>query len=236
MNTHKTTEFKTGLYNKRHDGGGNLGKYKQADENLFDPQEEVNVWEIQRGEPSVAFSSFVVFRDLGPTRTLAKTRAILKRKETIINQYSADYKWFARALVYDKHLDKIRQDLKIKEIEEMHKRHAHHAMTLENTIMVPVKIFIERVHSGDFGDLKDMPMSKLTWVVQQAASMFSKIQASERLARGVAADISQIDHTTNNQSINLDYDNFKGKLMTALSESSPEVKEKILSTLDSYQV
>lgn len=81
-------------------------------------------WERQAGESDKAFEAFVVFRDLGPTRSLAdvcrnRTGRVPKGYQkgtgnrakglSAIKRWSTKYQWVARATAYDANQDAIRQ-------------------------------------------------------------------------------------------------------------------------------
>lgn len=83
-------------------------------------------WERQTGEPGRAFSAFVIFRDLGPKRTLtelAKHPDAPTRTTRTLAGWSAMWHWNDRARAYDNALDRRRVEAQAEEIEAMARRH-----------------------------------------------------------------------------------------------------------------
>lgn len=75
----------------------------------------LNAWDRRASESDAAFKAFTRYRDLGPTRSLAKTEG--NREATggqrkppsgRITGWSARHDWVARAAAYDAHLDQVR--------------------------------------------------------------------------------------------------------------------------------
>ena len=71
-------------------------------------------WERQKGESSLAFGAFQVYRDCGPERNIKKAlwkvaqdEAVVKRKYTTWCYWATRYDWIKRAGDYDDHLDKL---------------------------------------------------------------------------------------------------------------------------------
>ncbi len=69
-------------------------------------------WERQKGETHKAFAAFLVYRDLGPDRTIKLAGKSIGRisdgYDRMSEDWSAKYGWVARAASYDSHLDSIR--------------------------------------------------------------------------------------------------------------------------------
>lgn len=58
-------------------------------------------WDRQKGESRAAYASFVVFRDLGPSRTLARAAQETGKTRATLMGHSAKYGWVERAELWD---------------------------------------------------------------------------------------------------------------------------------------
>jgi hypothetical protein len=74
--------------------------------------EDRPAWERRDGEPAPAFGAFVIYRDLGPQRSIDEVARRLsghqegtKRAPGRLKKWSVDYSWAERSQAYDRHLD-----------------------------------------------------------------------------------------------------------------------------------
>ena len=61
-------------------------------------------------EGSQAWASFVVYRDMGPARSLAKAARELGKSKATLEAFSVNHDWVARAASWDAELDRIRRE------------------------------------------------------------------------------------------------------------------------------
>lgn len=68
------------------------------------------VWEMQPTETPRAFAAFVVYRDLGPGRSLAKAADAMPHGPgvRVMKGWSPAHRWVERARAFDRHQDRIR--------------------------------------------------------------------------------------------------------------------------------
>lgn len=81
-------------------------------------------WEKGAAETSRAFAAFVVYRDLGPGRTIARAAEKLGKADSTFEHWSAKYSWPKRAEAYDAHLDAVGRAQAERVWKEMKRRHA----------------------------------------------------------------------------------------------------------------
>lgn len=190
----------------------NMGRMKAAEEKRLRKVNEEQLekfylkhkpWDKLPNEPDSAFQCFVRFRDMpsGERSIVGLARAGFKTQPHL-NQLSMKHHWFERAAQWDVYVDKKKQEVYLKTIEEMTKRHAQHSMALETAFMLPVQTLLEKARI-DSRMLESLTVKELLDAVFSSADKFTKIVDVERKSRGVATDLSKVavDTTTNGESI-----------------------------------
>jgi hypothetical protein len=113
----------------------------------------IEPWERWPGESDAAFSAFVIYRDLGPQRSLdaASTRYHARDQSPTaqpqggrgknkkcsgqIRTWADRWDWRARAAGWDDEQDRQARQAMLQEILDMRKRHAQEAMMLQKAAM-----------------------------------------------------------------------------------------------------
>ncbi len=104
-------------------------------------------WERQPTESAIAFAAFVIFRDLGPRRSLDAASRLhhrkpgqepdqpqtgtKKRKSGQVRLWYKSWNWRARAEAYDAELDRRHRAARETALREMAERHAREAVALQ---------------------------------------------------------------------------------------------------------
>ena len=87
---------------------------------------ELQAWERQPGESGPAFAAFVVYRDLGPYRSLDKAYKTQKPDADKFSGqwslWSAEHKWLERALAYDSYCDAERRKVLEQKLRDLEAR------------------------------------------------------------------------------------------------------------------
>jgi hypothetical protein len=75
---------------------------------------KIESWEKQKGETSLAFAAFMVYRDFGPERNIKKALRRIERDEAVVSRkyrtwrfWATRYHWIERAADYDSDLDRV---------------------------------------------------------------------------------------------------------------------------------
>lgn len=129
-------------------------------------------WERQEKESDKAFEAFVIYRDMGVSRSYSKVAEKLQKSDTLINRWGRTYNWTERAGAWDDELDKETQKAQRKEIAKMRQRHADLASQMlekaanalrfipeveikasDISRMVDVASKLERLSRGDVGEV-----------------------------------------------------------------------------------
>ena len=80
------------------------------------------LWERRDIETDPAWAAFVVYRDMGPQRSTAKTARSLGKSKTQMDQWSSKHGWVARVHAYDMHLDELARTAHEHELVEWRKQ------------------------------------------------------------------------------------------------------------------
>ena len=75
---------------------------------------KIESWERQKGETSLAFAAFSVYRDYGPCRNIKKALRSIVQDEAVVSRkyrtwrfWATRYHWIERAADYDSDLDRV---------------------------------------------------------------------------------------------------------------------------------
>jgi hypothetical protein len=139
------------------------------------------------GESATCFSSFCVYRDLGPQRTLAKAAEIAQRSTAVFEGYSKKGNWVARAAAWDLAKDRAAREAELEAIRDMRKRHVEIALNLQQLGLLSLESYLKRVQEQG----AVLSAEELLKVLRQGTDL-------ERLTRG---EPQQITETTVRESI-----------------------------------
>src|SRR5437879_10987227 len=142
------------------------------------------LYERQKGERSKTFEYFRQYRDMGPSRTLAKLRAQLggKPSETMLENHSVCYGWGRRAQAWDDHLDKLARESREKEVQEFEDRdlrvtdHAAGQLT-------------RRLVGDPTGGIQQADVNSVDYV--NAIKSYVELGKYRRVQRGLPNDVSR---------------------------------------------
>lgn len=79
-------------------------------------------WDRQPGEPARAFQQFVLYRDMGPTRSPSRVASSLSLTRQAVQQKATAWAWVNRCAAWDRHLDRLRlraNEAKLIELAEL---------------------------------------------------------------------------------------------------------------------
>ena len=111
---------------------------KLVDNNSEEQCPEFDSWERFDGESAKAYKAFCVYRDMGSTRSLAKTARAMNHppgyKQTL-GKWSTKNNWQSRCYDYDEHIEKLARLANEEIINEMINRHAGDAYKIQQIVM-----------------------------------------------------------------------------------------------------
>ncbi len=84
----------------------------------------MDAWSRQPDESDPAWGAFVVYRDMGAERSLAKAARSLGKSATLVEGWSSRHSWLARVAEFDRYVDGQAVDEHVERIREMNRRQA----------------------------------------------------------------------------------------------------------------
>lgn len=131
-------------------------------------------WERQKGESAKAFEAFVVYRDMGASRTVSAVSEKLSKSRQLMTRWKSAWNWDERARAYDNDLEKQAKAQAVKRVKEMTDRHVRIAMELQGKALEALKAL----------PIEEMAPKDILAFIEKAAAL-------ERLNRMEAADLDK---------------------------------------------
>jgi hypothetical protein len=122
----------------------------------------------REGESSKAFQAFVLWRDMGDTRSYPAVARKLSKSRTLIKRWGSKFRWQERLREHLQYQDAERLDSQRKAIEEMNSRHINASILFQDKLL-------ERLKSIDISTLAPRDLVR----------MYEVAVAVERSARGL---------------------------------------------------
>lgn len=85
-------------------------------------KKELSPWERNNKESEQGWEAFVIYRDMGQSRSLVKVARRLNKSGTMVNRWKARHNWHERVKEWDRHADDLKRAEKEKEIREQARR------------------------------------------------------------------------------------------------------------------
>lgn len=129
-------------------------------------------WERQEGETSKAYEGFCAYRDLGPSRSIAKAGQKLGKNKVTLERWSTENEWVKRVAAWDAEQDRIARQAQVDEIKKMRKRHAD----LASAMLIKAAKALQRIPEDE---IKAVDVSRM---VETASKL-------ERISRGDVGEV-----------------------------------------------
>lgn len=152
----------------------------------MDESKDKRPWDRQEGETDKAYRAFIAYRNMGADRSCDAAYAQLygphevpKRSPPFFKRWCRDHSWVARASAWDTHLTYQTEEAFL---EERLRRNREQAELAHRVQLEASKRLLELV---DLAGPKELGA---------LARIFSDAIKTERMARGLVGDISQLRH------------------------------------------
>ena len=132
-------------------------------------------WERQFDESRKAFEAFVVYRDMGPTRSQEKVARELGKSAQLMARWSSKWSWVERVMAWVDEQDRQARLAQTEAVEKMNDRHAKMAAALTGKV-------VEKLQQVTPEEIKKMNFVSLSRLLEVGVKV-------ERQARGEAGEI-----------------------------------------------
>lgn len=164
------------------------------------------IWTRQEGETTRQYVLFTTYRDIGPERTIAKVPEIYQKATSkrvsydYVAKLSQKHAWIKRAAAYDDYKDELCRQKNEAAIEAMNKRQAQEYQEQQTQAMEEIK----KATDG--------------YKLNIATLAYDRAAKGERLARGVATERKETEHSGSIDSNQTHKVLFKDKLQADILE------------------
>jgi hypothetical protein len=134
----------------------------------------IALWDRQKGETGKAYEAFVIYRDLGLSRTQQEVCTRLRKSYEVIQKWSHKNAWQDRCLAYDRYMDKrtveSTAEVKAKAIAEMYDRQLDTAKLFHSVIRKKLNRFVDQVEFAEANKLSKSVLDDID--IAEAEKMF----------------------------------------------------------------
>lgn len=157
------------------------------------------LWERQPNESEEAWEAFVLYRELGDDRSLAKVCSVLGKSDTMLDRWSSRHRWTDRVQAWDRQLDRAVSAAAASAVAKatagMAERHGTQAQLTLEAVLAPIRVAVKRLREDPrfVGDLTLMAPGDLMDLVAKMAKYVPTLIMAERIARGQPTSIVQAE-------------------------------------------
>lgn len=138
----------------------------------MEEKKTAELWEQQPGEGDKPWEAFVLYRDMGASRSQQAVADKLGKSTNLIYRWSSRWNWAERISAWNNENDRIMRQDQISEIAEMRKRHAELAVAM----VEKAKAALEQM------ELSEMKPADISRFADAAVKI-------ERLSRGDTSEV-----------------------------------------------
>src|SRR5690348_9192686 len=167
--------------------GGNTRRREPDDDEKLAPLP----WERQPGDSPQSWAAFVVYRDMGPARSIRAVCSDMGKDRGTIGLWSKRHGWRARVEEYDREMDRVKRLAMYDQAIRMGERHANEAMDIAKGLMVYPRALLKKLESDHtlIDSLSQEDAATLFAGVVQASKAWALISQAERVARGYSNEV-----------------------------------------------
>lgn len=113
-------------------------------------EKKAELWERQPDEGVKPWEAFVIYRDMGPDRSIRKVAQQLKKSSTIIGRWSSEWDWQERVAAWEGEQDRLARADQVKKIAEMRRLQAQRGAKMQEKAMEALEqMEIEKLSPAD---------------------------------------------------------------------------------------
>jgi hypothetical protein len=102
---------------------------------------KIEPWERQQGETAKAYEAFVIYRDMGLERSLAKVGRRLGISTKYIERLSKRWRWRERTRAFDGRIERVQTEDAIEAAEKANRRHIAESQQMQGAVLKFLKEF-----------------------------------------------------------------------------------------------
>ena len=175
--------------------GSNKSGARAAGEDKWVPDPGTNAWERQSIDTEKSFAGFVVYRDMGPQRTLAKVAEAMGKRpiyKANLEGWSREHFWRKRCSAWDTHKDSVNLEAQLEArraaSRDMVERHLKLSTHLQRLASIELMRWIHKIGGDrDNPDLQAEPVL----IPQHIKSLLDYAIKLERLNRNEPESITE---------------------------------------------
>lgn len=97
--------------------------------------EQVLPWDRQKSEPETAYAYYLLYRDIGRTRTVARVATEVHKSRDYLHKLATRWRWVPRAQAWDREEDRLYVEGLAEHRRDMATRHARIASALQAKVV-----------------------------------------------------------------------------------------------------
>lgn len=158
-----------------------------SQEEVVDGELVLEPWDRRNEESDEAFEAFHLYRDQGPSRSIASVAETLEKSEGLLYRWSSRHDWVDRAAGWDLEQDRIRRAALTRQNVAAAERHARQMASFLDAGDLFAKELVRRIEeSPDL--LEKLNFPELMENLARLARVGPRLVVAERLARGMTTE------------------------------------------------
>jgi hypothetical protein len=216
--------------------GGNNKRPEPDDDAKLEPLP----WERQAGDSPQVWAAFVVYRDMGPGRSLRAVCSDMGKDLKTIGRWSSRHGWRAKVEAFDREQDRITRMAMIDKAIRMGERHAGEAIEVAKGLMVYPRAVLAKLENDPTAleKLAEEDLEKLMAGLLAAGKVLPAIWQAERVSRGYSNEQPAVPSEDPDMLTSISPDEYVAKMgdvaqvLADAGKLPPEIAEMLRSDAD----
>lgn len=159
-----------------------------------EPVDDPQPWERHTGDSAKVWAAFVIYRDMGPGRSLRAVCSDMGKDISQMSRWSTRHNWKQRVEAFDREQDRIARMVMIDKAIRMGERHADEAIELAKDLMIYPRALMAKLDKDPTAveKLEEEEVGTLMAMVLACAKVLPIVWQAERIARGYSNEAPPI--------------------------------------------
>ena len=146
------------------------------------PTAPVSAWELRSGESTKAYSAFLAYRDLGPTRSLAAAARLVGKHPSLLKRWSQRHAWVARVQLWEAQQRAEHEESSRATIAGAYARRVGYAEQLERVAMAGLRSLVVRdPETGETRFVKGLRPADIASLIRVACHLMPTVAMEQPL-------------------------------------------------------